>query len=174
MLSRELRILRDALKHEQAVARGRIMSIKKDAYNVNLISADKRDLFARSAYVDIEKGDLNLKRFDAIKDESKKKVEMEDALKNLRDANEAPRGKVGNIKKLVGTEAHNNAKSFFDRLVSGDVKDAMHWALNIDNSDKAMQYIREHREDDVKVAEADILNVYGNNKTVGVDLFGGA
>lgn len=173
MLNRELRILRDELKHEQAVARGRIMSIKKDAYNITLMQSEKPSLLMRSSYVNIESKDLSFKRFDAIKDESLKRLEMENALKTLKTSNEAPRGRIGYIKKLVGTEAHNTAKSFFDRLKSGDAKDDMHWALSIDDSDRAMQYIREHQDDDVEVAEEDIIAVYGIKRTAGVDLFGG-
>jgi len=166
-MNRELRILRDALKHEQAVARGRIGSIVRDASNINLASAGKRDLLERSAYADIDKGILSLKKFNAIKDESLRKSELESTLKTLREINAKPRAKVGYIKERVGVKGQKNAKSFFDKLISGEAKDLMHQTLNYGDSDSAMDFIMEHKEGTPEVATESVLTVYGE------DVFGG-
>lgn len=163
MLSREMRILRDALKHEQAVARGRIMSIKQDSYNMNLIQVNKRDMFSRSSYANLDKGILSLKKFDTIKDSSLKKSEMESALQTLKETNAKPRAKVSYIKERIGVKGQSNAKSFFDKLVSGDVKDIMHNALNYGDSDSAMDFILEHREGSVEATEEQVRAVLGED-----------
>lgn len=163
MLSRELRILRDALKHEQAVARGRIGNIKGDAYNKILAQSGKRDLLSRSSYVDLDKSVLSLKKFDAIKDESLKKSEMESALKTLKERNSMPRGKTSYVKETIGTKGKANAKSFFDKLVSGDVKDIMHEQLNYGDSDDVMDFIMEHKEGTTEVTEQQILEAFGED-----------
>lgn len=168
MFSREMRILRDALKHEQAVARGRIMNIKKDFYNLSFSEKTGRDMFSRSAYVDVRNDVLSLKKFDAIKDESLRKVEMESALKTLKKRNEAPRGKASYIKEVTGVRAQRNAKSFFDGLHSGGAKDLMHEALNYGDSDDTMDFIIEHKDVSTDVTEADVLKKYGKDIFEGI------
>ena len=163
MLNRELRILREELKHEQAVARGRIGYIKRDAYNKILEQSGKRDLLSRSSYVDLDKSVLSLKKFDAIKDESKMKSEMEYVLKALKKSNEAPRGKVSYIKERIGVKGQKNAKSFFDKLVSGEAKDIMHRALNYGDSDSAMDFIMEHKEGSVELTEEQVKAELGED-----------